>query len=46
MLALKDQVREGIDSINMFRSVHEKERDFIHCYCLAIAFYLDHYESR
>lgn len=45
MKKLREQVREGIDSVNMFRSVHENNRDALHCYCLAIAFYLDHYEN-
>ena len=37
-------MRESIDTINLFRSPHDDDREYVHCYCLAIAFYLDHYK--
>ena len=42
---LKDQVNDSLNTISMFRNIHENDRHFIHCHCLAIAFYLDHYEG-
>ena len=44
MKSLKDQLKKGVDSINFFRSMHEDNTYSIHCYILAISFYLDHYE--
>ena len=40
---LRKQVQRSIMSINLYRSPHDDDKEFIHCYCLAIAFYLDHY---
>ena len=41
---LKEQVTNGLDSINMFRNIHENDIKYVHCHCLAINFYLDHYD--
>ena len=43
MERLRNQVNEGLDSISIFRNYHENDREYIHCYCLATAFYLDHF---
>lgn len=42
---LKKQVNDSLSALSMFRNMHENDRDYIHAYCLAIAFYLDHYEG-
>ena len=45
MIKLKRQVNEGMDSISMFRNIHENDRRYIHIHCLAIHFYLNHYQE-
>ena len=45
MDSLKKQVNDSLGSVSVFRNVHEDDRDYIHAYCLAIAFYLDHYRK-
>ena len=45
MKKLREQVNDSLNSISMFRNIHENDRQYIHCHCLAIAFYLDHYEG-
>ena len=39
------QVNDSLGSVSVFRNVHEDDRLHIHSYCLAIAFYLDHYRK-
>ena len=33
-------------TLNVFRTTYDLDRHYVHCYCLAIAFYLDHYEEK
>ena len=45
MIKLKEQVNDSLNSISIFRNIHENDREFVHCHCLVIAFYLDHFEG-
>ena len=46
MEKLKSQVNDSLASVTIFRNMHEHDREHVHAHCLAIAFYLDHYEGR
>ena len=45
MNKLKVQVGQSLDAITLFKTSYDLERNYINCYCLVIAFYLDHYEE-
>ena len=46
MNKLWQQVNHTMLALNMFRTAYDLDREYVHCYCLAIAFYLDHYEEK
>lgn len=39
---LRYHVNQSLASISIFRSHFEKEREHVLCYCLSLAFYLEH----
>ena len=45
MQKLRKQVNEGLESVNVFRNIHENDVQYVHCHILAVVFYLDHYDE-
>ena len=40
MKSLHAQVNKSLESLSIFRTINDNDKDYVHCHCLAILFFL------